>query len=131
AVTSRAIVVSLESSLARNVPGGNPDGLFNALLIGSMSGGTYLPAVRAMVTVADFPAWAATQAAAGRVVTALCPKDDALYVTAFGRTGDDTRYETQVVTATLDQLPSSLWDLAASGYVVTALGRGDTGLDGA
>ena len=37
----------------------------------------------------------------------------------------------QVVTATLDQLVSQLEDLAANGYVVTALGRGDSGIDGA
>jgi hypothetical protein len=122
AVNSRAIVVGLDCSFQPGVPGGNPDGIYNALLSGSEGGVTYLPTARATTTAADFPAWVASEAAAGRVVTAFCPTNDGLYATAFGRTGDDTSYETQVVTATLDQLVA---------YVVTALGRGDSGVDGA
>lgn len=131
AVNSRAIVVSLDSSLQTNARGGNPNGLYNALLSGSAGGVTYLPIARTMMAASDFPAWVASEGVAGRVVTALCPKDGGLYATAFGRTGDATIYETQVVTATLDQLVSGLEDLAANGYVVTALGRGDTRVDGA
>ena len=131
AVNSRAIVVSLDSSFQAGVPGGNPDGIYNAVLSGSEGGVTYLPTARATTTAADFPAWVASQAAAGRVVTALCPTNDGLYATAFGRMGDDRSYETQVVTATLDQLVAQLEGLAANGYVVTALGRGDSGVDGA
>ena len=98
----------------------NPDGIYQALLSGSESGGTYLPTSRTSVTAADFPAWVASEGAAGKVVTALCPTNEGLYATAFGRTGDDTIYETQVITATLDQLVSPLEGLAANGYVVTA-----------
>ena len=131
AVDSRAIVVALDSSVQPSLPGGNADGIYNALLSGSAGGVTYLPVARTTVTATDFPAWVASQAAASKVVTALCPMGDGLYATAFGRTGDTTTYETQVVTATRDQLVAALTDLAATGYVVTALGRGDSGIDGA
>ena len=130
-VSARSLVVSLDTSHQEGSAGDPVTGIYNVLVSGSQGGASYEPMVRAMVTVADLPTWAATHAAAGHVATALGPKDGRLYVTAFGRTGDDTRYETEVVTATLDNLVSKLQSLAAAGYVITALGRDGSGVDGA
>jgi hypothetical protein len=112
-------------------PPSNPAGIYNALMSGTPGGVTYLPVIRAASTVADFPGWVASQGASGNVVTALCPKDGGLYAVAFGHTGDSTTYETQVVMATLDELVSKLTSLATLGYVITALGRDGSGIDGA
>jgi hypothetical protein len=130
-VTSRSIVVSLDSSPLDLQGSASSGGIYNAVLSGSEGGVDYLPLSRATLAVADLSAWATSQAALGRVVTALCPKDGGLYATAFGRAGDTSAYEAQVVTAPLDQLVSQLESLAASGYVVTALGRDGQGIDGA
>jgi hypothetical protein len=124
-VDSRAVVVGLDSSGPAKLPA--TDGVYNVTLSGSEGGVAYTPVTGAMVAAADLPAWAASRGATGSVITALCPKDGQLFVTAFGRAGDTSSYETQVVTATLAELVAKLEPLAAGGYVITALGRDGTG----
>jgi hypothetical protein len=91
----------------------------------------YQPYTRGTTTSAGLADWMATHLSPGQVVTALDPAADGLFVTASGRDGDSTSYETQVVTATLDDLVSQLDGLAADGYLIRALGRDGTGTDGA
>jgi hypothetical protein len=131
-LTVRSIVVSLDCAINLLSFPDQRDGLYNVTLTGAQGGAiSYLPADRASVAAADFPAWVAGEGMSGRVVTALCPKDDALYATSFGRTGDAASYETQVVTTTLDGLATHLTTLASGGYFITALGRDGTGIEGA
>jgi hypothetical protein len=123
--TASSIVVSLDSSP-------DPGSIYQSTWNGTQSAAvSYLPFVHAPVAVADFPAWVASEGASGRVVTALCPKDGALYATSFGRTGDTTSYQTQVVTTALPGLEAALTALASGGYFITALGRDGTGVNGA
>jgi hypothetical protein len=123
-VDARTVVVSFDTTFAG-------DGFYIAVLSGSQGGVMYQPYSRGATTAAGLADWMATQLAPGQVVTALGPAADGLFVTASGRDGDTTSYETQVVTATLDDLVSQLEGLAANGYVVTAFGRDGTGTDGA
>ena len=123
-VDARTIVVSLDTTLAGY-------GSYIAVVSGSQGGVMYQPYSRGTTTAAGLADWMATQLSPGQVVTALGPTADGLFVTASGREGDSTSYETQVVTATLDDLVSQLEGLAAAGYVITALGRNGTGMDGA
>jgi hypothetical protein len=123
-VDARTVVVSLDTAFAGY-------GNYIAVLSGSTGGVTYQPYTRGTTTAAGLADWMSTQLAPGQVVTALGPTTDGLFVTASGRDGDSTGYETQVVTATLDDLVSQLQGLAADGYVVTALGRDGNGTDGA
>jgi hypothetical protein len=122
---ARTIVVSLDTSFEQDIP--NPSGIYIAALSGSQSGVMYRPYNCGTTTAAGLADWLATQTSPGEVATALGPTADGIFITAFGRDGDSTSYETQVVTATLDDLVSQLEGLAADGYVITALGRDGTG----
>jgi hypothetical protein len=102
-VDARTIVVSLDTSFDKSVLS-NPDGFYFAALSASQGGVLYQPYVRGTTTAAGLADWLATQLSPGEVATALGPTADGLFVTAFGRAGDSTSYETQVVTATLDDL---------------------------
>jgi hypothetical protein len=129
-VDARTVVVSLDTGfLATSLAAEN--GSYIAVLSGSQDGDLYEPLYqpysRGTTTAAGLADWIATQLSPGQVVTALGPTSDGLFVTAFGRVGDSTSYETQVVTATLDDLVSQLQGLAEDGYVITAFGRADAG----
>jgi hypothetical protein len=130
-VDARTIVVSFDTAFAAGDGSSDSYGYYIAVLSGSQGGVTYQPYSRGTTTSAGLADWMATQLSPGQVVTALGPTADGLFVTASGRDGDSTSYETQVVTATLDDLVSQLQELAADGYVITALGRDGTGTDGA
>jgi hypothetical protein len=54
-----------------------------------------------------------------------------IFLTDYGRHGDTATYETQVVIASFDDLGAQLDTLAAGGYIVTAMGRDGTGVNGA
>jgi hypothetical protein len=102
--------------------------VYNCTLTGTQSHEvSYTPFVRGRVAIADFPAWVSSQGVAGRVVTAIGPRDGALYATAFGRTGDSATYETRVVTTAIADLAAAVTDLASAGYFITAVGRDGTG----
>ena len=130
-VDARTVVVSLDTAFAAGDGSSDSYGYYIAVLSGSQGGVMYQPYSRGTTTAAGLADWMATQLSPGQVVTALGPTADGLFVTASGRDGDSTSYETQVVTATLDDLVSQLEGLAADGYVITALGRDGTGTDGA
>jgi hypothetical protein len=130
-VDARTVVVSLDTAFAAGDASPDSYGYYIAVLSGSQGGVMYQPYTRGTTTSAGLADWMATQLSPGQVVTALGPAADGLFVTASGRDGDSTSYETQVVTATLDDLVSQLGGLAAHGYVITALGRDGTGTDGA
>ena len=88
------------------------------MLSGSPDGVMYQPYTRGTTrttTAAGLVDWMANLLSPGQVVTALGPTADGLFVTASGRDGDSTSCETQVVTATLDDLVSQLQGLAADG----------------
>jgi hypothetical protein len=121
-VGARAIVVSLDTALAA-------DGSYIAVLSGSSGGAIYGSYSHGTTTSAELANWIATETSPGQVVTALGPTAAGLFVAASGRQGDSTRYETQVVTATLDDLVPQLQGLAADGYVITAFGRDGAGTD--
>jgi hypothetical protein len=133
----RGIVTSLDSGDF----GAPPGYVYNTLLLRTDSNAvTYEPYTRGAVMPGDVAAWAADQASRGVVVTALCPAaNDAgagggaglVFVTAYGRRGDTTTYETQVAIAPYDALGAQLDAMAAGGYTVTALGRDGTGRYGA
>ena len=130
-VDARTVVVSLDTAFAAGDGASDSYGYYIAVLSGSPDGVMYRPYTRGTTTSAGLADWMATQLSSGQVVTALGPTADGLFVTASGRDGDSTSYETQMVTATLDDLVSQLQGLAAGGYVITALGRDGTGTDGA
>lgn len=133
-VDARTVVVSLDTAFAAGDGASDSYGYYIAVLSGAQSGATYQPYTRGTTrstTAAGLVTWMANLLSPGQVVTALGPTADGLFVTASGRDGDSTSYETQVVMATLDDLVSQLQWLAADGYVITALGRDGTGTDGA
>jgi len=133
----RGIVTSLDSGDF----GAPPGYIYSTLLLRTDSNTvTYEPYTRAAVAPDGLADWAADQASRGVVVTALCPAtNDAdagggaglVFVTAYGRRGSTTAYETQVAIAPYDTLGAQLDAMAAGGYIVTALGRDGTGRDGA
>ena len=134
----RGIITSLDSGDFGVDP---PGYVYNALLIRTDSNSvTYDPFTRGAVTPDGLAAWAAEEGSRGVVVTALGPEArgaDAsagtglVYVAAFGRQGDTATYETQVAVAPFDALGAQLNAMAAGGYIITALGRDGTGIDGA
>ncbi|MDE1161022.1 MAG: hypothetical protein PW792_03630 [Acidobacteriaceae bacterium] len=75
----------------------------------------------ATVSVADFPAIAAQEAASGRVITAFYVLGSNVTYFAYGWAGDpNSVYETQVVSGTLATAADMVKSLAAQGYIVTA-----------
>jgi hypothetical protein len=128
-LTSQSVVVSLDSSAHGLAPTDEPT--YNAILNGAQGGSvSYQPVALGSFPAEDFPAWVSSQGSLGRVVTALCPKDGALFATSFGLAGDALSYDTRVVTTAFDGLVASLEPLASDGYFITALGRDGTGTEG-
>lgn len=133
----RGIVVSLDSGDF----GAPPGYVYSALLLRTDSDRVaYDPYVRGAIAPASVAAWAADQASRGVVVTALCPATSdvaagggsgLVQMMAFGRRNDTTTYETQAAIAPYDALGAQLEAMAAGGYIVTALGRDGTGINGA
>ena len=133
----RGIVVSLDSGDF----GAPPGYVYSALLLRTDSDlVAYDPYVRGAIAPGSVAAWAADQASRGVVVTALCPATSdvaagggpgLVQMIAFGRRNDTTTYETQVAIAPYDALGAQLEAMAAGGYIVTALGRDGTGINGA
>ena len=129
-LTSQSIVVSLDSASHGLTP---TDPLnYNAILNGAQGGSvSYRPYAIGSFSPDTFSDWVSSQGSLGRVVTALCPKDGALFATSFGRAGDDLSYDTQVVTTAFDGLAAALEPVASDGYFITAMGRDGTGTEGA
>jgi hypothetical protein len=133
----RGIVVSLDSGDFGSPPGY----VYGALLLRTDSDlVAYDPYVRGAIGPGSVAAWAADQASRGVVVTALAPATSdvaagggpgLVQMIAFGRRNDPTTYETQVAIAPYDALAAQLEAMAAGGYIVTALGRDGTGVNGA
>jgi hypothetical protein len=105
--------------------------LYNAAVNGTVAATVTYPATRATVAIGEFPGWVTAQGARGSVVTALCPRDGALYATAFGRSGDPTTYETKVAITALDGVVAGAEALGSEGYFITAVGRDGSGMDAA
>jgi hypothetical protein len=80
---------------------------------------------------AELDAFAASEAQASRVVTAVGTSGPtgalagALVAYSSSRASDTSTYETMVVDTTFSQLGAQAQALAASGYIVTAMGRVD------
>ena len=154
-VTSGSIVVSLDSGPGPGTATSPSRMIYNALVIGTQSNSvSYLPFDHVSVAVSDFAAWAASEGAAGRVVTAVCPlaqdavdagqdagaqdaapdagtSEPRVYATAFGRSGDTKTYETQVWIAPIGLAEVEIAAMARAGYIITAMGRDGTGREGA
>jgi len=78
------------------------------------------------VAPADLEAAATQEGAAGRVVTALSVDGTAVTYLAYAWSSDTaTVYEAQVATATTAQAPAAAANLAAQGYLITAIGPAD------
>ncbi len=140
----RGIYTSLDSGYSATDRGY----VYDAMSITTESNSTtYLPFERGALPPEGVADWTAFLGARGLVVTALCPQaSDAdggtdggadgaadagggaglVYATAYGRQGDTATYETQVAIAPLEALSAQLDAMAASGYIVTALGRDGT-----
>lgn len=71
----------------------------------------------------DLDAWVASNAEAGRVVTALSTLDGRILAYAYAREGDAQTYETRVLQADLADVEARARDLSDEGYIVTAFGR--------
>lgn len=68
--------------------------------------------------------------ARGWVTTAVCPAPSGVYTTAYGRSGDSTRFDVSVVVTGLDGIETQVSYLASEGYFITAIGRDGTGTEG-
>jgi hypothetical protein len=71
---------------------------------------------------AELDGWVATEAAAGRVVTALSSSSDRIHVVSYARSDDTSTYEAQVLDASVSTLLSQATALASGGYFITAFG---------
>lgn len=80
------------------------------------------------VDLADVGALAASEAASGRVVTALASHAGAMLVVSYGWSGDaGTVYETSVRGASVTSLGDVATGLSGEGFVITAMGRDGAG----
>lgn len=91
-------------------------------------GGAGFDLTRHSVPPADLAAAIAAVGAAGRVVTAISFHAGNAYFLSYGWSGDPAAvYETALANATLAAPGAAAADLAAAGYIVTALGRDGNG----
>jgi hypothetical protein len=80
-----------------------------------------------VVAPASLQEAATQQGQLGRVITAVSYDNGQITYLSYGWQEDaSTAYEVQVVTATFDTVASSATSLAASGYIITALGGTNT-----
>jgi len=99
-----------------------PDGLFAASWIqSSQSSGFDLS--QNTVSLADFQTAAAQEGANSRVITAVSFNNGQVVYFSYGwRSDTSTVYETQVATASVETAAAAAANLAAQGYIITALG---------
>lgn len=95
---------------------------FGATISGPIKGDVY-STVYFQGAPGDLAAWAATQGAAGIVVTAVALREGQQVAYAYGRAGDSNVYETQLMPATPTNLAAPAQVLAQAGYTITAAGR--------
>jgi hypothetical protein len=84
------------------------------------------------VALSNLQTYATQQGALGRVITgASFDAAGDVFVMSYGWQGDpNTVYETQVATATFDTVGAVATNLAAQGYIITALGAGNDSAQG-
>jgi hypothetical protein len=88
---------------------------------------TYAPSTTFSAARGNIPQRIADEARRGHVVTALAQNGSLVFAIAYGREGDTTSYETEVVDATFSTLPEAASTLASKGYVITGFGRNGDG----
>jgi hypothetical protein len=84
------------------------------------------------VALSDLQTYATQQGSLGRVITgASFDASGDVFVISYGWQGDpDTVYEAQVATATFDTVGAVATNLAAQGYIITAIGAGNDSAQG-
>lgn len=103
---------------------------FAASVVQSTQAGTFMPRLGA-VALDQLPATASAEGALGRVLTAVSFQGGLVtYLSYAWSEAPDSRYETQVVATSISGAGSAATDLAAQGYVITALGAGNSGSNG-
>ena len=97
-------------------------GAFAASWITTANGGGF-DLAQHTVAPGDLPQAAGQEGAQGRVITAISYDAGAVFYLSYGwQNNPSTVYETQVETATFDNVGQVATDLAQAGYIITALG---------
>jgi hypothetical protein len=103
---------------------------FAASVLQTTQAGTFTPWLGS-VALDQLPATASAEGAQGRVLTAVSFQGGLVtYLSYAWSEASAARYETQVVATTVAGAGSAASDLAALGYVITALGAGNSGANG-
>jgi hypothetical protein len=103
---------------------------FAASVLRTTQIGTFTP-VLGSAAPDQLPAVASAEGAQGRVLTAVSFQGGLVtYLSYAWSEALAARFETQVMTATIANAGTAAADLAAQGYVITALGAGNLGANG-
>jgi hypothetical protein len=107
------------------------DGVFGLVWMQSNQGGGF-DMTQHTVSLRDLQTAANQEGASGRVVTAISFNAGQVFYLSYGWQSDaSTVYETHVATsASIDDAPALASNLAAQGYIVTAMGMGSNGANG-
>lgn len=107
------------------------DQVFGVVSMQSNQGGAFDMAQQT-VSLSDLQAAANQEAAHSRVITAVSYNAGQVFYVSYGWQGDvSTIYDTQVAaSASVDDAPSLATNLAAQGYIVTAMGVGSNSTNG-
>jgi hypothetical protein len=132
AVGKAGPIASLDADLAPHLDGHEvlvsidilPDA-YAFVTNGTLAGTPAYSSTKIDIARAQLDAKVASEAAAGRVVTAVSasPIAGMVRIYSFGRDGDSTAYETKVLNATNTTLGSQSMVLATGGYIITGFGR--------
>ena len=118
ALSSNTVVTSMDIEPANNA--------YATSWVKSAPAGIFAPVNTQSVLPSDFQTIASQEAAVGHVITAVGFNAGMVMYVSYGWQSDTaTVYETSVVTATLDTIPTQAASLAQQGYIITAVG-GDT-----
>jgi hypothetical protein len=107
------------------------DDVFGVVWMQTNQGGVF-DVTQQTVSLSDLQAAANQEGEHSRVITAVSYNAGKVFYLSYGWQGDtSTLYETQVATAaSVDDAPSLAANLAAQGYIVTAMGVGSNGANG-
>ncbi|MBJ6723438.1 immunoglobulin domain-containing family protein [Geomesophilobacter sediminis] len=111
---SQTVITSLDVSSGQNA--------YAVRAVKTAGADRYPSYVSGTASADGLQAVATAEAQAGRVVTAVALSGGIAYYLAYGREGDLRIYESKVVTATVDSVSNAAADLAAQGWIITAVG---------
>jgi hypothetical protein len=126
AVSSASVITSLDLEPASNLFGISWVQLGQASATGQSAQQIAFALELNSVSPADLPSAAAQEGASSRVITAISVDGSVVTYLAYAWQADTaTVYETQVATASSAQAPATAANLAAQGYIITAIGQAD------